>query len=80
MNSILNCEAYSSFEGVSYDHRIVSAKICLSLRRNTTQTVKGLRYDWSSLAKSEIRNQYIVTIRNKFDYLQETFERREPND
>ena len=30
-NSALNCEAYSSFEGVSSDHRIVTAKIRLSL-------------------------------------------------
>ena len=28
------CEAYSSFEGVSSDHRIVSETIRLSLRRN----------------------------------------------
>ena len=26
-NSVLNCEAYSSFKRVSFDHRIVSAKI-----------------------------------------------------
>ena len=37
-NSALNCEAYSSFEGVSFDHRIVTAKIRLSQRRNTAQT------------------------------------------
>ena len=30
-NSTMNCEAYSSFEGVSSDHRIVTAKIRLSL-------------------------------------------------
>ena len=29
-----NCEAYSSFEGVSSNHRIVSAKICKCLLRN----------------------------------------------
>ena len=29
-NSAMNCEAYSSFEGVSTDHRIVTAKIRLS--------------------------------------------------
>ena len=34
-NSALNCEAYSSFEGVSTDHRIVTAKIRLSLRKKT---------------------------------------------
>ena len=32
-NSAMNCEAYSSFEGVSTDHRIVMAKIRLSLRK-----------------------------------------------
>ena len=33
-NSALNCEAYSSFEDVSTDHQIVTAKIRLSLRKN----------------------------------------------
>ena len=32
-NSSMNCEAYSSFEGVSTDYRIVTAKIRLSLRK-----------------------------------------------
>ena len=32
----MNCEAYSSFEGVSSDHRIISAKIHLGLPRNKT--------------------------------------------
>ena len=32
-NSAIDCEAYSSFEGVSSDHRIVTAKIRLSLRK-----------------------------------------------
>ena len=32
-NSAMNCEAYSSFEVVSFDHRIATAKIRLSLRK-----------------------------------------------
>ena len=32
-NSAINCEAYSSFEGISSDHRIVTAKIRLSQRK-----------------------------------------------
>ena len=42
-NSTMNCEAYSSFEGVSSDHRIVTAKIRLRLRKNAkrTATKKG---------------------------------------
>ena len=35
-NSPMNCKAYSSFEGVSSDHRIVTAKLRLSLRKNAT--------------------------------------------
>ena len=33
----LNCDVYSSFKEVSSDPRIVSAKICLNIRRNKTQ-------------------------------------------
>ena len=36
-NSMMNCKAYSSFKGVSSDHRIVTAKIRLSLRKNATK-------------------------------------------
>ena len=39
-SSPLNCEAYSSFESVSSDHPIVTAKIRLSMRRNAAQTTK----------------------------------------
>ena len=38
-NSAMNCETYSSLEDVSFDHRIVMAKIQLSLRKNATRTV-----------------------------------------
>ena len=34
INSSVNCEAYSSFVRVYFNHRIVSAKICLNLHRN----------------------------------------------
>ena len=40
INSTLNSEAYSSFEGVSSDHRIITAMICLSLHSNKEQTDK----------------------------------------
>ena len=56
----MNCEAYFSFEGGSSNQRIVSAKI----HQN----------NWSSLTSSNIRNQYMVTVRNKFDTFQETYE------
>ena len=42
INNAFKCEAYFSFDGISFDHRIVSGKIRLSLRRNKKQTVKIL--------------------------------------
>ena len=64
----------------SFFWRIISVKICLSLHRNKKQTVKSLQYDWSSLTNSDSRNQYTVTVKNKFDTLQETSERHPLND
>ena len=37
-----------------------------------------LQYDWSSLTNNDIRN-HMVTVKNKFDTLQETSERPTPN-
>ena len=45
-NSAMNCEAYSSFEGVSSDHRIVTAKLRISLRKNATRTATTKHDDW----------------------------------
>ena len=70
--SALNCEVYSSFEGESSNYWIVTAKIRRSLRRNTTQTAKNTHYKWSSLTNRDISNKYTITLRNKFDALQET--------
>ena len=41
MNSAQNSETYTSFEGVSSDHKIVFAKICQNLCRSKAQTVKA---------------------------------------
>ena len=79
-NIALNCEAYSSFEGVSFAHRIVTAKIRLSLRRIAAQTTTTVHYDWSLLNKSDIRYKYALTLRDKFDALQEIPETPTPKD
>ena len=78
-NCALNCKAYSSFEDVSSDHRIVTAKIRLSLRRNTTRTTTSVHYDWFLLNNRHIRDKYALTLRKKFDALQKT-ETHIPND
>ena len=55
-NSAMNCEAYSSFKGVSSDHRIVTVKLWLSLRKNTTRTATTKHYDWALLNNRDIRD------------------------
>ena len=69
-NSALNCEVYSSFEGVSSDHRIVTAKIRLNLRRNAARTTTTVQYDWSLLNNGDIKDKYTLTRRNKVNALQ----------
>ena len=76
----MNCEAYSSLESVSSDYRIVTAKIRLSLRKNDTRTATTKLYDWALLNNWDIRDKYVVALRNKFDALQEKTGIRTQND
>ena len=76
-NSAMNCEAYSSFEGVSTDHRIVTAKIRLSQRKNAKRTATTKHYDWALLNNSNIRDKYVLELRNRSETLQE---KSSPND
>ena len=64
---------------MSSDHRIVTAKIRLSLRRNAARTTT-VHSDWSLLNNRHIRDEYTVTLRNKYDTLQEISETPTPND
>ena len=79
-NSAMNCEAYSSFEGVSSDHRIVTAKVRLSLRKNATRKATVKHYDWALLNNSDIRDKHALELRNRFEALQEKAEKGTPND
>ena len=69
----------SSFEGVSSDHRIITATICLSLYRNKKQS-KPTHFDWSSPNNRDISDEYLATVRNKFDIFQEISETHTLND
>ena len=75
-----SCEAYPSFEGVSSDHWIVTAKIRLSLRKNATWTVTTKHDDWALLNNRDIRDKYVLELRNRFETLQEKTEKGTPND
>ena len=76
----MKCEAYSSLEGVTSDHRKVLAKIHMSLCRNKKWTVKTTCYDWPSFTNRYISNRYKVTAWNKFYTFQEKSERYTLND
>ena len=72
----MNCEAYSSFEGVSSNHRIVTAKLQLSLRKNATRTASTMTGPYNI----DIRDKYVLELRNRFKTLQEKTEKGTPND
>ena len=80
INSSLNYEVYFSFEGVSSDHQIVTTKIRLILHRNAVQTTTTARYNWSLLNNRDISDKYMITLRNKFNVLQDISETLTPND
>ena len=73
-NSVKNCEAYSSFSPLNSDHRVVTARVSLSLR--STKPDNGMRvekYIWSDLATDEeLQKNYSVEVRNRYQALQET--------
>ena len=56
------------------------AKIQLNLRKNATRTSTTVHYDWSRPNNSHIRDEYTLTLKNKFDALQEISETPNPND
>ena len=68
-NSVQNAEAYTSSTVVS-DHRVVSARIQLSLR--TAKTVRKVRFDWKKFSDSpDIQAAYTVAVKNRFQALAE---------
>ena len=73
-NSAMNCEAYSSFEGVS------TVKIRSSQRKNAKRTATTKHYDWALLNNKDIRDKYVLELRNRFETLQERTEKSTPND
>ena len=79
-NSAMNCEAYSSFEGVSSDHRIVTAKLRLSLWKNATWTAITKHYDWALLNNRDIWDKYVLELRNRFETQQGKIEKGTSND
>ena len=65
---------------MSTDHRIVTAKIRLSLRKNAKRTATTKHYDLALLNNKDIRDKYVLELRNRFETLQEKTEKSTPND
>ena len=64
-NSVHNVEAYNTFCSLGGDHRLVSAKIHLSLRKSKSPP-KKVQYDWTTLSDPEVQEKYTVEVRNRF--------------
>ncbi|XP_072032828.1 uncharacterized protein [Amphiura filiformis] len=70
-NSILNCCTYNSFASIGSDHRVVTAKVRLSLRSNGKTPPRKIRYNWKVLAQdTQLQDLYAVKVRNRFSALQ----------
>ena len=68
-NGLLNAEAYSTFASVGSDHRIVSARMRLSLRKSKMPPGKK-HYDWKLLSTdSDLQKKYTIEVRNRFQFL-----------
>ena len=71
LNSLINVEAYGSFASIGSDHRIVSARIKLSLRKAAT-TSGRVMHDWFVLKQNkELQERYSIEINNRFSMLED---------
>ena len=50
------------------------------LRKNATRTATTKHYDWALLNNRDIRDRYVLELRNIFETLQEKEEKNTPND
>ena len=79
LDSSLNCEPFTSFSEGNSDHRIITAKIRLSLRANKQKTLKVPRYDWSALNDRNTAEQFKITLTNRYTALQNEYGDVTPN-
>ena len=68
-NAVMNSEAYSSFASVGSDHRVVTAKVRLSLRTTKARSSK-MRHDWSLLRHDHaLQNKFKLELTNRYNAL-----------
>ena len=72
INSVQNCEAYHSLEGISTNHSIMSLRIKLSLRAKTKKSNTKIAYNWEHLINNEdLQIQFNTLLRNRYNTLQD---------
>jgi len=70
-NSVRNSQSFDSFSSIGSDHRIVSSKICLSLRASKRPAPKPMKkIDWKNVvADKDLSSLYSISVKNRFDAL-----------
>ena len=70
-SSAINCAAYNTFETITSDHKIVTAKVRLCLRTNKKRKLSP-KYDWGTILTDDyIKQQYSASVQNRFETLQQ---------
>ena len=66
-----NCEAYSSFSSLYSDHRVVTAKVQLRLRKTKPNPAGKIpKYMWSDLSSNKVlQESYAIEVRNRYQLL-----------
>ena len=69
-NSAQDCNAFSFFYSIGSDHRVVTAKLRLSLRATKVKTKRTPKYDWRKFGKdTDLQQLYAVEVENQFSAL-----------
>ena len=65
-NSVKDVAAYSTFSSIGSDHRVVTARLKLSLRMSLTPPRKNV-YEWAALrSDKDLQYQYTVQVKNRY--------------
>ena len=70
---------WPSARALSFFGRPTRGLFWLSLRKNVTRTAITKHYDWALLNNRDIRDKYVLELRNWFETLQEKIEKGTPN-
>ena len=68
-NSVKDTEAYNYFNSLGSDHRLVRAKLKLSLRKAVTKPKRTV-YDWDEFKRdNDLQNEFALDVRNRYSVL-----------